>query len=368
MGFYENTTFVVDGDAGYVPSKDQDKLWSFSTATGELLDDDGLDLPEPATASDPFPFANDRLAIPGWFPEQGIFIADVSEPSDLEEVGMIDFPDTTSIQGQNVAVDDDGTTGYVAGFPDDRLYSFDVDTSSLEDDDGLSLPGNPDRIARAGDRLAVVDTTDGRIMVADVSDPSDLELAGVIELPGSNAFGSNDDVVFADDGTGFVSSNERVLYSFDITQLELLDQDGITFGDEGLGSDIAIHGEVVACLSSKGLSFIDVSDPSHMRLISDADFDGASTVQGSATVEFSSDGGKVAAPTILPDDLVFTFDVFTGEQVADPFSVSDNPNFLTVYQPPDDRVGVISTIGEKIHLISNLLGYTNYLPIAFERK
>ena len=118
----------------------------------------------------------------------GLVVIDISDPTNLTQVGIIAFPPTTNIQGQNVEVDDDGVIGYVAGFPNDTLYSFNVSTLSLEDPDGLALPGNPDRIARAGDRVAMVDTTNGRIMVADVTDPANMTLAGVIELPGANSF------------------------------------------------------------------------------------------------------------------------------------------------------------------------------------
>ena len=106
--FYQNTTFDIDGNVAYVPSFDNDVLWSFSLATGELLDPDGLALPAPGTASDPFLFPNDRLAVPGWFPSQGILVVDVSDPTDLTQVVVIAFPATTNIQGQNVEVDDNG--------------------------------------------------------------------------------------------------------------------------------------------------------------------------------------------------------------------------------------------------------------------
>ncbi len=361
--FYQNTSFTIEDNVGYVPSKDRDKLWSFSTATGELLDEDGLTLPDPATASDGYLFPNDRLAIPGWFPNQGILVADVSDPSDLAVTGVITFPHTTNIQGQNIAIDEDNV-GYVAGFPDDHLYSFNVNTLMHEDPDGLSLPGNPDRIARAGDLLAMVDTANGQIMVADVSDPTDLKLAGTIDLPGSNVFGSDDNIVFADDGrTGFVSSNGRVLYSFDVVQRTLLDPDGIAFGESGLGTDVAIHDRTVACLSSEGLSFIDASNASDMELISDADFGGDVLIQGAATVAFSATGKKAAAPTIVPDDLVYAFDVSSGRRIAHPVPVGESPNFLTVYQP-NNQVAVISTREETIHLIEGLLGYVNYMPMV----
>jgi hypothetical protein len=356
--FYQNTTFAIDGDVAYVPSFDDDVLWSFSLVTGELLDPDGLALPAPGTASDPFLFAGDRLAIPGWFPSQGILVADVSDPTNLTQVGIIAFPSTTNIQGQNVEVDDDGVIGYVAGFPDDTLYSFNINTLSLEDPDGLALPANPDRIARAGDRVAIVDTTNGRIMVADVSDPANLALAGVITLPGSNTFGSNDNIVFAE-GTsiGFVTNNECILYSFDVDTLSLLDPDGLFVGGSQLfGADVAIHGDTVACLYSRGLTFADVSDPSNLVRAADANFGGTIAPQGSATVDFTADGSKAAVPVIYPANLVYTFEVATGDQVSAPFPVDAQPNYLTVYGPGDRLATLISGSDGKVWLISDLFG------------
>jgi hypothetical protein len=356
--FYQNTTFDRAGNVAYVPSFDNDVLWSFSLATGELLDPDGLALPAPGTASDPFIFPNDRLAIPGWFPSQAILVVDISDPTDLTGIGVITFPPTTNIQGQNVEIDDNGVIGYIAGFPDDTLYSFNINTLSLEDPSGLALPGNPDRIALAGDRLAMVDTTNGRIMVADVSDPANLVLAGVIALPGTNTFGSNDDIVFAADGqTGFVSSNERVLHSFDVITLSVLDPDGVAFGTQNFGDDVAIHGNTVACVWSRGLTFIDVSDPTDMAIISNANFGGTVATQGSATVAFTADGTRAAIPVIYPNDYVYTFEVATGGQIAPPLLVDDQPNYLTIFQP-GDQVGVLCSGSEadNIWLIQGLFG------------
>jgi hypothetical protein len=356
--FYQNTTFDRAGNVAYVPSFDNDVLWSFSLATGELLDPDGLALPAPGTASDPFIFPNDRLAIPGWFPSQAILVVDISDPTDLTGIGVITFPPTTNIQGQNVEIDDNGVIGYIAGFPDDTLYSFNINTLSLEDPSGLALPGNPDRIALAGDRLAMVDTTNGRIMVADVSDPANLVLAGVIALPGTNTFGSNDDIVFAADGQiGFVSSNERVLHSFDVVTLSVLDPDGVAFGTQNFGDDVAIHGNTVACVWSRGLTFIDVSDPTDMAIISNANFGGTVATQGSATVAFTADGTRAAIPVIYPNDYVYTFEVATGGQIAPPLLVDDQPNYLTIFQP-GDQVGVLCSGSEadNIWLIQGLFG------------
>lgn len=357
--FYQNSTYVIDGEVGYTPTFGGNVLWSFSTITGELLDNDGLALPSPGTASDPFIFSNNRIGIPGWFPNQGIFVADVTNPSNMLNIGSIVFPPTTNIQGQNVEVDDDGVIGYVAGFPDDTLYSFSVDTMALVDPDGLSLPGNPDRIARGGDRVALVDTTNGRIMVADVSNPANMTLAGIIELPGTNTFGSNDNIVVAADGrTAFVTSNERVLYSFDLILVQLLDPNGFAFGNQSFADNLAIHGNTVACIWSRGLTFVDVSDPTNLTLISNADFEGQTIApQGDARVAFSADGSKAAMPVIYPDMLVYTFDVATGKQVAEPLAVGDQPNFLNIYQP-GNRIGVLCSgiDSDNIYLISNLFG------------
>jgi len=354
--FYQNTTFADAGDVGFVPSFDNDVLWSFSFTTGALLDPDGLPLPAPGTASDAFMFADDLLAIPGWFPNQSVFVADVSDPTKLKQHGIIPVTGSTNIQGQNIEVDDDGVIGYVASFPNDTLYSFNVQTLALEDPDGLALPGNPDRIALGGDRVAIVDTTNGRILVADVSDPANLALAGIITLPHTATFGSNDNIVFADDGhTGFVSSNERYLYSFDVLTLSVVDQDGFLFGTQQSGDHIALHGDVMACIWSRGLAFVDVSDPADMSLISNANFGGTVAPQGSATVAFSSDGSRAAIPVIYPAMRVYAFDVATGAQIADPVTVDEQPNYLMVR--PDNTVGVLCSGNEadNIWLISDLL-------------
>ncbi|MCP4536698.1 MAG: S8 family serine peptidase [Chloroflexi bacterium] len=347
--FYIDTTFAIDGNAGYVPAFNSDMLWSFSLLTGELLDKDGLKLP--GLGSDPFIFSNNRLAIPGWFPDRGVFVVDISDPTNLREIGLIPFP-RTNIQAQNVEIDDDGVIGYIVGFPDDRLFSFNVDTMVLEDSNGLFLPGDLNHITRAGDRMAVVDMN-GRIIVVDVSDPANLALAGVIELPGSNSFDSANNIVFASDGrTGFLSSRERVLYSFDVIDLRLLDPDGIAFGDESSGAQVAIHNTTVATMWWRGLAFIDVSDPTDMQIISEADFGETIAPQGSATISFLENGTLAAIPVVVPDNLVFVFDVATGARVADPLSVDDQPNFLTAYGS-DDRLGVLcaGNDADNIHLI-----------------
>ncbi|MEW6252400.1 MAG: hypothetical protein AB1716_17310 [Planctomycetota bacterium] len=355
---YGNATFVIEGTVGYMPTFDDDVLWSFSTVTGELLDPNGLPLPAPGTASDAFIFGNHRVAVPGWFPNQSILIADASNPYDLRLHGIIQLNLYSNVQGQNLEVDPGGVIGYAASFPNDTLYSFDVEACQLLDPDGLVLPGNPDRIALAGQRVAMVDTTHGDIMVADVSNPSDLRLAGVIDLPGTNTFGSNDNIVFAADGrTGFVTSNERILYAFDVVSLAVLDPDGLAFGTQSFGDNIAIYGNTVACVWSRGLAFADVSNPYDLRLISNANFGGTVAPPGSAWVAFTADGRGAAIPVVYPGNYVYTFDVATGAQVWPPFPVEQGPNYLSVYGNCN-RIGVICS-GQTpgVWLIDGLFGH-----------
>ena len=176
--------------------------------------------------------------------------------------------------------------------------------------------------------------------------------------PGSPSFGSNDNIVFAADSrTGFVSSNERVLYSFDIVTLAVLDPDGFPFGTQSFAGDIAIHGDTVACVWSRGLAFIDAGDPSNLSLISNAAFGEVVAPQGSATTAFTADGTGAAMPVVFPGNRVYTFDVASGEQISPPFAVDDQPNFLTMLSP-GNRVGVLCSgnDADNIFLISNLFG------------
>ncbi len=356
--FFQNTSLTVDGDVGYVPSFDSDRLWSFSLVTGDLLDLNGMALGGNANASNVYVFSNGRVGIPGWFPGQGVLVVDVTDPTNLSPLGLIALDELSNVQGQNIEVASDGVIGFVASFPNNTLFSFNVETLSLQDPDGLVLPGNPDRIALAGDRLAMVDTTNGTIMVADVSNPSNLALVGTITLPGSPSFYSNDNIVFAADGrTGFVSSQERRLYSFDVVTMAVLDPDGLGFGTSFFSGNIAIHGDTLACVWSHGLTFIDAGDPTDLSVISIATFGALVAPQGSATAAFTADGTGAAISVIYPANLVYTFDVASGEQVSAPFVVGDQPNFLTMLSP-GDRVGVLCSglDADNIFLISDLFG------------
>lgn len=353
--FFQNTSFAIDGDVAYIPSYDNDTLWSFSLSTGELLDEDGLALL--GNASDVHMFANNILALPGWFPDQGIFVADVSDPSNLVELGVIALPTTTNVQGQEIAVDDNGVIGYVADFLDDTLYSFNVETLALEDADGLVLPANPDRIGLAGTRLAMADTSNGDIMVADVSDPTNMTFVGTIDLPGSNSFGSDDNIVFAADGqTGFITTNERKAYAFDVIDMTVLNGDGFSFGTQNYGCNVDLVGTTLACLWGRGLTFLDVSDPTNPTLISNGNFGGVIAPQGGATVALTADGTMAAVPVVYPGNYVYTIDVATGEQVSERFAVDATPNYLDIFAP-GDQIALANTGSDgRVTLISELFG------------
>ncbi len=359
-----NTSFVIREDVVYVPSYDDqhvtNKLWSFSLVSGLLLDPDGLLLPAPALATDPALFSGERLGMPGWFPDQAIQLVDISDPADLRSLGTISIGAGANIQGQDIVVDDDGIVGYVASFADDTLYSFNVDSLALEDPDGLILPGNPDRIALAGDRIAIASETptSTEIVVADVSDPANLTLAGAIPLPGQPVLHSGSTIGFASDGrTGFITAYEGVLYSFDVISLSLLDPDGIRFpGYSGGGGGVHVHRDTVAFTAgTNGLHFVDASDPANLTLIAHAKFGVDWTVRGGFASGFTADGTGFSWLTVWPIDAVYAFEVATGDRIGEPFPVDDYPSFLTVYGP-DDRVGVICGGADTIHLIHGLFG------------
>lgn len=354
--FFENTKFVIIDSVGFVPAFDANKLWSFSLVTGELLDPDGLTLPN--QESYVAVFANSRLVVGPFLP----VVVDASNPRNLSQIGVL-----SGIAGENIEVDSNGVIGYIAtywGTPLGKLFSFNVETVNVLDE--LSLPGDPEQIALSGDRLVIADHTHGSLMVVDVSNPSNLTLAGSIPCPPPTTFMSDNNIVFAEDGrTGFISSSERVLYSFDVIDMTLLDPDGISFGTSGLqswGTHIAINRNIVACVWTEGgLAFVDVTDPSNMSLVRNANFGEAVLIQGSATPAFSLDGSKVAIATILPDDYVYTFDVGTGNQVSPRFAVDSDPNYLTIY-PPHNHVGVVcasAAYSSNIWLIAGLFGVIN---------
>jgi hypothetical protein len=360
-GLFGEASFAVGGATGFVPTVNDDVLWSFSLTTGALLDADGLALPTsgiPGTApTGAYYFPVGRVALPGSFPSQGVLVADVSDPSHLEQAGVITFPSTASLQTQEIVVDASGRVGFIASRTDHMLYSFDVLSLTLLDQ--LALPGTAAHIALAGNRLAMLDTTDSSILVADVSDPDNLALVGSIALPIGTVLTSYSDVGFATDGrTGFASSLDRVLFSFDVQTLGLLDPDGVVYGATSFGSDIAIHGHSIACVSSRGLSFIDASDPTQLRVMAEADFGGVAAMQSAATAAFSSDGLIAAVPTIFPGNQIHAFDVATGAPVGLPFAVDAQPNF-TAALGTTDRLGVVCSMSGSLWLIDGLLDSTS---------
>ena len=329
--FWQETEFVIDGGVGLVVAYDAPRVWSFSLATGMIVDPDGLAYT--GTADLPTLFPAHKLASAGWFPDvPGILVVDASDPANLTKTGVIQVPFGSNVQGENIVVDPDGVTGYVASFANDRLFSFNVQTMTLTDPDGLWLPGSPDRIALAGDRVALVDTANGRIMVVDVSNPADMTLVGVISLPGNPTFGSTCNIEFADDGrTGFVASTNRRLYSFDVIDLVTLDPDGVVYGTSSLALSITRSGSTIGCLWGRGLAFVDASDPTNMTVFSNAHFGEVVAPQGSSRVGFSADGGQAAVPVIYPGSYVYTFDVATGEPLRPRFAVSQQPDYLAVF-------------------------------------
>ena len=356
--FVENTSFASSGGTGFVTTFDSDFLWSFDLASGQLLDPDGLSLT--GTSSDVFLFQGGRAAIPGNFPSSGtswgVWIADVSDPADMQTAGLIPLPSTSCISGQNVVVDEDGQTGYISSFTDDRLYSFDTQTPGLVDPDGVGLPGNPMNIGIAGDRIVILDSTTPAIVVVDASNPDALAVEGSIPLPSGATFSSSNNVVMSGDGhTGFVASNQRVLYSFDISGMVMLDPDGQSFGTMLYGGNIALKGTTVACIYSRGLSFIDVSDPSQMSPLSEADFGEVVAPQGAATVAFNGSGNRAAVPVIYPGNYVYSFDVASGQQYMPRYQVDAQPNHLTVFGD-DDVIGTVCSSESSVWMISGMLG------------
>jgi len=356
--FLQNTSFAMSDGIGFVTSNNANALWSFDLSTGQILDPDGMALT--GISSDVFLFANARAAIPGNFPSSGsnwgIWVADVSTPSDLQAVGLISLPSTSCISGQNVVVGADGVTGYISSFTDDKLYSFSTQAPGLVDPDGVSLPGNPMNIAIAGDRIVVLDSTTPAIIVVDASNPGALAVEGSIPLPSSASFLSSNNVLISSDGrTGFVASNERVLFSFDISGMTMLDPDGQSFGTTLYGGNIALKGTTVACVYSRGLSFIDVSNPSQMSPLSEADFGEVVAPQGSATVAFNTDGTRAAIPVIYPGNYIYSFDVASGQQYIPRYQVDAQPNYLIVFGD-DDVIGTVCSSESSVWMISGMLG------------
>ncbi|MCP4218800.1 MAG: hypothetical protein GY765_29480, partial [bacterium] len=141
---FEETVFAVDGDTGFFSGRDS-KLWSFSLVDGEILNLDGFDIGGDSHSA-PFVFSNHRLAIvvfydtnaqdspaissPAALPafsncrapvpgtkqmqrqsdpyfQWGIRVVDVSDPTDMVDLGIISF-NGELLQAENIEVDADG--------------------------------------------------------------------------------------------------------------------------------------------------------------------------------------------------------------------------------------------------------------------
>jgi hypothetical protein len=342
---FQNSGLAVAGDALFVAGADYDVLWSFSLATGRLLDHEGLWLPAPALASNPHLFASSRLVVPGWFPQQALLVADVHDPAALRLAGTIALPPTSNVQGM-LPHTADGAVGFVASFGDDHLYSFDAQALRLLDADGLALPGNPDRTVLASGpapRILAVDTTAGAIMVVDVSTPSALRLAGTVTIPGAHFSSANTLTLAADGRTVFLTSQDRTLWSVDSTAPALLDADGLALGKDGGGLSVAIDERDgqrrLAVLSQQGVSLVDAANPSRLSLLREVDFGSPVLIQGDANAVFSADGSLLAVPLVAPQMALAIVDVASGRLRGTLLRVGEQPNHLE--RLGDDRLAVI---------------------------
>lgn len=360
---YQNSSFATAGSVVFLPTDDADAIWSFDTANGQPLDPDGLVLPAPGLASNPAVVGQDLLAVAGWFPQQGVAVIDTADPANLQLRGVVAVPPTASVQGMEIW-SADGRHAWVASFADDRLYGFDARELRLLDPGGLPLPGNPDRgllaVSPSGPRLLLVDTQGGQVMVVDVAQPNQPRVTGVITLPGSPVFGSsNYPAVAADGRSGFLVSQQRRLYSFDLETLSLLDPHGLEFGTRGAGLSPAVLDlpdgrRQLAALSQNGVALIDASAPRALRLTGFADLGGAALLQGDARAVFSPDGRFAAFPVILPQMALAAVDAVTGRQLG-LVQVGAQPNFTA--RLGADHIGVLcSATPDGIWMIDGLFG------------
>ena len=91
------------------------------------------------------------------------------------------------------------------------------------------------------------------------------------------------------------------------------------------GFNVAIHGDTLACQYSRGLTFVDVSDPANLAVRAPANFGTTISTAPGGTLAFTRDGTKAIVPVIWPNSCIYAFDVTTGDQVATPFSVTAYP-------------------------------------------
>ncbi|MCP4213690.1 MAG: hypothetical protein GY765_03490, partial [bacterium] len=349
---FEETVFAVDGDTGFYSGRDS-KLWSFSLVDGATLDLDGFDIGGDFH-SPPFVFSNHRLAIPFLYDinaqstpamahspsvsplsncrvslsgvkpmkrqsdpyfQWGIRVVDVSDPTDMVDLGIISF-NGELLQAENIEVDADGRTGYIAGFRFNKLYAFDILDMQVVGEE--SLPGNPDHIKKAGTNVLIETYPAGDIIVVDVANREDMRVKGTIDVPGGKFYSGQNIVTSADNTFGFVGKDDK-MWSFDIETLSICDEDGLTF--ENIPSKLSIHGETVgACIpvhiiAEEPVVFVDVSDPYNLKEKVRCQFSTPIFIAGPARVDFSSDGQLAAIGVSKPEGAVYIFKTQTGELV-----------------------------------------------------
>ncbi|MCP4217058.1 MAG: hypothetical protein GY765_20590 [bacterium] len=363
-----STIFAIDGNTGFFSGMHK-KLWSFSLITGEALDADGFELGHSSHAF-PYIFPNHRLAIPclydknsqttyaesrtasetamsphspalskrrapmpGSMPgsmagvehmerqaqpyfQWGIQVVDISNPADMTDLGIISF-EKDLLRVQNIEVDDDGKTGYIAGSRYNKLYAFDITIPGIVAEE--SLPGSPDQIKKVDDNILIKSFPGGNIIVVDVSNPAEMRLKGTIDIPGGDFYSSQNIVTTADNKFGFVCKDSYI-WSFDIDNLSLCDGDGLLAGEVPLALSIQDN-TIVCCFASMGYAaersivFYDVSDPYNITEKFWGKFDHPAALVLGARVDFSADGQLAAVPYHLPDEAVYVFKTSTGELV-----------------------------------------------------
>lgn len=322
---YQETELAIVGDVGYMPTQgDVTRLFSFSLSTGQLLDPDGLELGGPAGFIGLF---DGKVVVPVGLPALELAVIDIGDPANLVELGRIAMP--FNVQGQRVLSNAADGIGFIGSFVDDKIYSFSVDTISRVDPDGVSVPFNVDATAYGG-RYIAISGIHGNVMIVDALDPADMRFVGSIAF-GGMTFRSNDNPVFAADGvTGFISSNEGVLFSFDAAGAVRLDPDGIAIQTPSFAGYVRIQGDVLAAVHSRGEEFFDVSDPANLRSIANGNAGTTIAPQGGARTDFNSLGTQAALGSIFPNNAMWAFNVADGSLVTESFPLPGQPNFLAV--------------------------------------
>jgi hypothetical protein len=359
--FNEHEFAIVDG-VGYInlwrPQLGRARLYSFSLTSGALLDPDGLSV----RGDQPVRASNARLVM-GVSPP-AVVVVDISESDDLKLVGAIPLPCGDALSEKGICMAPDGHTGFLPTLNGSLpalhgcVNSFDIDTMSLLDPDGVTLPGPP-RLSGLGDgMLALVESAGAHVYGVDVSDPSNLQLAWTLNLPG---VGFSEVEISDDRQTAFVQTLQGVVYSIDLATGTLLDPDGLDLSGPG-NSWLDHHGDVLACGVGPVLCFIDTSDPSSLQLLSTSpqQFVGQQSNWGGSA--FSPNGSLFAAASFILPEQLSAIDSATGAVVGTPVGVGAYPSFVATFGT-DDRVAVLCTGEDAIRLIYGLLGRD--LPTAW---